>query len=78
MSSQKKVTFAEENEEKSGRFKGKHSLDSDEESDGQGEGIFVAIDLALIWRQLMFYLKSIFQIEHQLSPNHIIISSFTR
>jgi hypothetical protein len=43
MSSQKKVTFAEENEEKSGRFKGKHSLDSDEESDGQGEGIFVAI-----------------------------------
>ena len=38
MSSEKKVTFAEQDEEKSGRFKGKHSLDSDEESDGQEEG----------------------------------------
>ena len=40
MSAAKKVTFAEESEEKSGRFKGKHSLDSDEESDEQAEGIF--------------------------------------
>jgi hypothetical protein len=43
MSSEKRVTFAEENEEKPGRFKGKHSLDSDEESDGQAEGNFVEI-----------------------------------
>ena len=41
MSSEKRVTFAEEKDEKPGRFKGKHSLDSDEESDGQDEGIFV-------------------------------------
>ncbi|XP_028418105.1 CD2 antigen cytoplasmic tail-binding protein 2-like [Dendronephthya gigantea] len=37
MSSEKKVTFAEQNDEKSSRFKGKHSLDSDEESNGQEE-----------------------------------------
>jgi hypothetical protein len=41
MSSEKRVTFAEESDEKPGRFKGKHSLDSDEESDGQAEGILV-------------------------------------
>ena len=40
MSSEKKVTFAEQDEGKRGRFKGKHSLDSDEESDGQEEGNF--------------------------------------
>ena len=39
MSSEKRVTFAEEKDEKPGRFKSKHSLDSDEESDGQDEEV---------------------------------------